>query len=267
VNSEHTKHALEALHPNVRVFRHPDHHPSGWGVKADLETSFQGMSLRTFDLAKFSGDALKALYGTSEDTVLYWAHHEKLCLVDDKIAFMGGLDMCFGRWDTNSHPIADAHPGDLEAVVFPGQDYNNARVYDFEDVQSWENNKLDRTKSSRMGWSDISISLSGPIVNSLILHFTDRWNFIYNQKYVSRIGAEYQPIESRITHSRSDLFGEGGRAFGEMRHRFHHGFRHMMREEESEERHDEGRREDGGQAHIQLTRRYTLSFFLGSIRS
>jgi hypothetical protein len=39
------------------------------------------------------------------------------------------------------HPIADAHPGDLDSIVFPGQDYNNARVYDFEDVDKWESNK------------------------------------------------------------------------------------------------------------------------------
>ncbi|RKU48974.1 hypothetical protein DL546_009487 [Coniochaeta pulveracea] len=255
LNSEHTKHALEALHPNIRVFRHPDHYVSGWGVKADLDTNFENMSLRTFDLAKFSGDALKALYGTAEDVVLYWAHHEKLCLVDDKIAFMGGLDMCFGRWDTNSHPIADAHPGDIDAIVFPGQDYNNARVYDFEDVQTWENNKLDRTKSSRMGWSDISISLSGPIVNSLIEHFTHRWNFIYNQKYVSRIPAEYQPLEPRRTQGRAE-YGGGGHGFGEVRQRFQHEFRHhVLREEDSEPRREyQGREDEDGQAQIQLTR-------------
>jgi phospholipase D1/2 len=255
LNSEHTKHALEALHPNIRVFRHPDHYVSGWGVKADLDTSFQGLSLRTFDLAKFSGDALKALYGTTEDVVLYWAHHEKLCLIDDNIAFMGGLDMCFGRWDTNSHPIADVHPGDIDAVIFPGQDYNNARVYDFEDVQSWENNKLDRTKSSRMGWSDISISLSGPIVNNLIEHFTHRWNFIYSQKYVSRVPAEYQTIEARTTHDRSGYDG-GERGFGEVRHRFQHGFRHhVLREEDPEPRRGyQGREDEDGQAQIQLTR-------------
>lgn len=47
----------------------------------------------------------------------------------------------FGRWDTNSHAIADAHPSNLNDIIFPGQDYNNARVYDFEDVSNWENNK------------------------------------------------------------------------------------------------------------------------------
>ena len=55
------------------------------------------------------------------------AHHEKLCIVDGKTAFMGGLDLCYGRWDTNQHPIADCHPSNLDDIVFPGQDYNNAR--------------------------------------------------------------------------------------------------------------------------------------------
>jgi len=41
----------------------------------------------------------------------------------------------------SGHPIADAHPSNLDAIIFPGQDFNNARVYDFEDVDKWENNK------------------------------------------------------------------------------------------------------------------------------
>ena len=75
----------------------------------------------------------------------------------------------------SGHPIADAHPGNLDAIVFPGQDMNNARVADFANVDDWEKNKLDRTKSSRMGWTDVAISLNGPIVGSLIHHFKDRW--------------------------------------------------------------------------------------------
>jgi len=88
---------------------------------------------------------------------------------------MGGLDLCFGRWDTNSHPLADAHPTDVNKALFPGQDFNNARVYDFEDVTHYMNNKLDRTKSSRMGWSDLSLCLRGPVVEDLRAHFVQRW--------------------------------------------------------------------------------------------
>ena len=119
------------------------------------------------------------------------AHHEKLCLIDGRVAFMGGLDLCYGRWDTNQHPIADCHPSNLEDIVFPGQDYNNARIMDFSDVNQWQNNKLDRKESSRMGWSDISMSLQGSVVEDLRLHFTQRWNFIYNEKYNVRQDDRY----------------------------------------------------------------------------
>jgi phospholipase D1/2 len=37
------------------------------------------------------------VYGFKDDITLYFAHHEKLCIVDGQIAFMGGLDLCFGR--------------------------------------------------------------------------------------------------------------------------------------------------------------------------
>ncbi|KAI1877539.1 hypothetical protein JX265_003547 [Neoarthrinium moseri] len=198
LNSEHTKHALEGLHQNVRVFRHPDHGLDVDGAKADLEAAFSNLSmgaLNAFKLSSAPQDAVKSLYGSAGEVVLYWAHHEKLCLVDRTIAFMGGLDMCFGRYDTNSHPIADAHPGNLDAIIFPGQDYNNARVFDFEGVDNWNHNQLDRTKSSRMGWSDISISLNGPIVSSLLDHFVDRWNFIWNQKYKDQDPGKYQQLE------------------------------------------------------------------------
>jgi phospholipase D1/2 len=127
----------------------------------------------------------------NDDAVLYWAHHEKLCLVDGHIAFMGGLDLCYGRWDTNQHSIADAHPGDVNKIVFIGQDYNNSRIMDFEDVTNWRNNKLDRTQNSRMGWTDVSLSLTGPSVQDLQQHFCNRWNFIYDEKYLVRKDDRY----------------------------------------------------------------------------
>jgi phospholipase D1/2 len=37
----------------------------------------------------------------------WWSHHEKMVLIDQKIGFMGGLDLCFGRWDTNEHLLFD----------------------------------------------------------------------------------------------------------------------------------------------------------------
>ena len=195
VSSSHTKHALEDLHPNISVFRHPDHLPDAQTLQSSILSSLQNFKLNAATASKLPGDALKAIYGMNDDVILYWAHHEKLCVVDGHTAFMGGLDLCYGRWDTNQHPIADAHPGNLDDIVYPGQDYNNARIMDFQDVAHWQNNKLDRKENSRIGWSDISVSLRGPVVEDLRAHFVERWNFIYNEKYDVRGDTRY----SRLT--------------------------------------------------------------------
>jgi phospholipase D1/2 len=128
VSSSHTKHHLEDLHPNIGVFRHPDHLPDAAVLQSSFFASMKNMSFTPAKLAQLPGDGLKAIYGAHEGTVMYWAHHEKLCLIDGHIAFMGGLDLCYGRWDTNQHSIADAHPGNIDRIVFPGQDFNNARM-------------------------------------------------------------------------------------------------------------------------------------------
>lgn len=70
---------------------------------------------------------------------------------------------------------------------------------DFQDVSHWQNNKLNRKDSSRMGWSDVSISLSGPVVEDLRAHFVERWNFIYNEKYDVRKDVRY----SRLTFNQN----------------------------------------------------------------
>ena len=29
-----------------------------------------------------------------------WSHHEKMVIIDQHVGFLGGLDLCYGRWDT-----------------------------------------------------------------------------------------------------------------------------------------------------------------------
>nr|CDQ04034.1 Bm1958 [Brugia malayi] len=69
INSIYTKRTLQTLHKNIKVLRHPDHY----------------LSSGTF----------------------FWAHHEKLIVIDQLIAFVGGVDLCFGRWDDCRHKLAD----------------------------------------------------------------------------------------------------------------------------------------------------------------
>uniref|UniRef100_A0A7N4UXP7 Phospholipase n=1 Tax=Sarcophilus harrisii TaxID=9305 RepID=A0A7N4UXP7_SARHA len=68
INSEYSKRTLMRLHPNIKVMRHPDHVSS---------------------------------------TVYLWAHHEKLVIIDQSVAFIGGIDLAYGRWDDNEHRLTD----------------------------------------------------------------------------------------------------------------------------------------------------------------
>lgn len=41
------------------------------------------------------------------DGISMWSHHEKSVVVDQRIAFLGGIDLCYGRWDTRKHRLTD----------------------------------------------------------------------------------------------------------------------------------------------------------------
>ncbi len=46
---------------------------------------------------------------------------------------MGGLDLCYGRMDNHHHKLLDDE--DENKAYFPGIDYGNARIKDFENVK------------------------------------------------------------------------------------------------------------------------------------
>ena len=107
--------------------------------------------------------------------ISFWSHHEKLIIIDQKIVFMGGLDLAWGRMDFHSHPLLDL-PDNENNVIFPGQDYNNVRLADFRDVDNSELCLIDRNTQPRMPWHDIAIVLKGKIVKDLVRHFSQYWN-------------------------------------------------------------------------------------------
>ncbi|RUS23189.1 hypothetical protein BC937DRAFT_90893 [Endogone sp. FLAS-F59071] len=113
----------------------------------------------------------------------FWA---KICVVDTRIAFIGGLDLCFGRWDTHDHQLADYHPSSTSNEIWPGQDYNNARYKDFAEVENWNLELADKRSIARMPWHDISVGILGQPVLDIAKHFCERWNFIKKEKSEDR---------------------------------------------------------------------------------
>ncbi|KAJ7645486.1 phospholipase D [Mycena polygramma] len=149
-DSNYAKQRLTALHPNILVQRSPSHFQTG-----------------TF----------------------YWAHHEKMCVIDQTIAFMGGLDLCFGRWDTPQHVIIDdVEPESEHSEIWPGsKDYSNPRLSDFHTLNKPEEDMYDRTKVPRMPWHDVAMQVVGQPARDLCRHFVQRWNYLLRIKNHTRI--------------------------------------------------------------------------------
>ncbi|KAI8081741.1 uncharacterized protein BX664DRAFT_268261, partial [Halteromyces radiatus] len=114
----------------------------------------------------------------SDITSLFWAHHEKILVIDYRLAFIGGLDLCFGRYDTHAHDLTDYSSGGECLEIFPGQDYSNPRIKDFIKVSQYNKEVIDKQTAPRMPWHDIHTAMVGPPARDVARHFIQRWNYI-----------------------------------------------------------------------------------------
>lgn len=100
-----------------------------------------------------------------------WSHHEKMCIVDKKTVFMGGIDIAWGRWDSHDHPLFN-DPGQKN---FPGVDYYNPLKTDITQGRKFKDSMIPQDYP-RMPWHDIAVALRGEIVNDFVAHFVSYWN-------------------------------------------------------------------------------------------
>ena len=149
-------------HKNVKVLRHPD--------------------LSTVPQHGFEGTG-------------WWTHHEKVVVVDRSIAFVGGIDLCFGRWDTHGHELTDDHPvhpcaeeskqcnsAKGEATRYArwiGKDYGNTFVGGSRtQLELPTVDYIDRSLAPRMPWHDVACSFTGPPAHDVAKHFIQRYNSV-----------------------------------------------------------------------------------------
>ncbi|KAF6728882.1 Phospholipase D2 [Oryzias melastigma] len=197
INSEHSKRTLMDLDPNIKVMRHPDHLSS---------------------------------------VVLLWAHHEKTVAIDQTVAFVGGIDLAFGRWDDSQYRLTDLglansenqeQPGadvqDTGAADDPllvnsknqepldlsrntklwlGKDYSNFIKKDWTQLDKPFEDNVDRSEVPRMPWRDLSAAVHGKAAKDVARHFIQRWNFtkIFKNKYKD----DFYPYLLPKSHSTED---------------------------------------------------------------
>ncbi|XP_060768462.1 phospholipase D2 [Neoarius graeffei] len=194
INSDYSKRALMGLHPNIKVMRHPDHVAS---------------------------------------VIVLWAHHEKMVAIDQSVAFVGGLDLAFGRWDDSNYrlfdvmdvqpanpsprPVPEAEEG--EAVKVPltagegcdevdlscntqlwlGKDYSNFIKKDWTQLDEPFQDNVDRTNVPRIPWRDLGAVIHGKAARDLARHFIQRWNFTKNFK--NKYKAKFYPYLLPKSHT------------------------------------------------------------------
>ncbi|KAL1779001.1 phospholipase D2 [Sigmodon hispidus] len=137
------------------------------------------------------------------DFVTLWAHHEKLLVVDQIVAFLGGLDLAYGRWDDVQYRLTDlgdpsesvnsqmSTPGadpaatpDLSHNQFfwLGKDYSNLIAKDWVQLDRPFEDFIDRETTPRMPWRDVGVVVHGAAARDLARHFIQRWNFTKTTK-------------------------------------------------------------------------------------
>nr|XP_045582161.1 phospholipase D beta 2-like [Procambarus clarkii] len=90
-----------------------------------------------------------------------WSHHQKLIVADDGengiVAYVGGLDMTRGRWDTPEHQLfttlAREHQGDFHNAVI----------------------NVKESLGPREPWHDVHARLTGPAAVDLLRNFEECW--------------------------------------------------------------------------------------------
>ena len=141
-------------------------------------------------------------------TLRRWTHHEKIVVVDQSIAFIGGIDLAFGRWDNHKHELKDNYPihpcikdkecscgkpegkPQQDAITeryqcWVGKDYGNPFQGGDIGLDHPLEDYMDRTKIPRMPWHDVGCAFTGHPAYEVAKHFIQRYNAIKQQNVFS----------------------------------------------------------------------------------
>lgn len=142
-------------------------------------------------------------FGSSMSNLCLYSNHDKFVCIDQCVAFVGGIDIAYDRWDDDRYLLYDQKISELEkfykkdsqamkeiqqlhpnkdkmthggsSELWPGKDYNHITqfILGFED---WFKTKLNRNKDHRSPWQDVHSLIIGESAYDVATHFIQRWN-------------------------------------------------------------------------------------------
>jgi len=176
-------------------------------------------ALESLPTGKGSMHVMQQAPNTGESLNIFFSHHQKFIVVDGKIAFVGGMDLTYGRWETPNfdviidpkiHVINDAYNQQLE----PGGQMEQADEmltkpnghrpgfcppYGKTMSDSWHSRSgpvLDPSFQTRQPWEDVAARIEGPAAFDVFKNFVRRWNAFagsdnHNNQYEDGLSAEW----------------------------------------------------------------------------
>lgn len=126
------------------------------------------------------------------DLNVFFSHHQKSVVVDGHLAFLGGLDLAYGRWDTNAfdvvidrglHVINDGYNMQLSCVRTLNasekrltQPHGGRPGFQPPFKGGYNERLLDETYQPRQPWQDVAVGIDGPAAFDVFVNFVLRWN-------------------------------------------------------------------------------------------
>ncbi|RDX67638.1 Phospholipase D beta 1, partial [Mucuna pruriens] len=153
------------------------------GVMAthDEETRrfFKHSSVQVLLCPRYAGK--RHSWAKQKEVETIYTHHQKTVIVDadagnDKrkiVAFVGGLDLCDGRYDTPNHPLfrtlQTLHKDDFHNPTFTGNTGG----------------------CPREPWHDLHSKIDGPAAYDVLTNFEERWARAANPKGIKKLRSSY----------------------------------------------------------------------------
>ncbi|XP_050268437.1 phospholipase D alpha 1-like isoform X1 [Quercus robur] len=143
----------------------------------DTEKYFQGTNVRCFLCPRNPDFGRSRIQGFEISTM--FTHHQKTIVVDKEVtgggsqkrriaSFIGGIDLCDGRYDTLEHPLfstlSTIHHDDFHQPNFATASINKG--------------------GPREPWHDIHCQLEGPIAWDVLYNFEQRWTKQVGDKFL-----------------------------------------------------------------------------------
>jgi phospholipase D1/2 len=136
-----------------------------------------------------ASQVVKAVTGAPKNTNVFFSHHQKSVVIDGSAAFVGGLDLAYGRWDTNAFNVV------VDPAMRVINDAYNMQIDPARGMTAQEK-ALTQERNSRPGfhtsymngsvldakfqprqpWQDVALRIKGPAAFDVFVNFVLRWN-------------------------------------------------------------------------------------------